>query len=97
MAVFHPALVIERQVAADRKAEGLYRLYLAPAVALIPDLYQRFLHNVLGVFPIERDTQGKTVENVLQGQNIGAETDIFIFSKLNDDLLGWKVTRFLYV
>ena len=69
--------MVEGEVFAGGKAEGLNRVDLFPTVAPVPNLYQCFLHNIFCLLPIQGNAEGKPIENILQRQNIVSETDLF--------------------
>ena len=67
---------VEREVATYGEAESLDGVDLLPFVSLVPDLYQRVLHDVFGIVCIERYAEGEPVELVLEGQNVVAKADM---------------------
>ena len=74
--VFPPLGVVEGKITADGHGESLYVVDIVPRVALAPHLDHRFLHDILGISPVEGDAQGQPEELILQRQHIVAETDI---------------------
>ena len=70
-------LLVECHVAANGEAEGFHRLQLVPPLAAVPHPHHRFLHNILGIGPVEGDAQCQPEEFVFQRQYIGAEAEFF--------------------
>ena len=75
--VVHFPHSVEGKVSADCHAESFNGVYLVPAFPSVPDFHQRVLYDVLCLCIVARDAQGKPVENILQGQDVVSEADLF--------------------
>jgi hypothetical protein len=75
--VFRLFDLVERDIPADGETEGFDTVDLIPMVTFVPDLYHRFLHNILCLRSVESDTEGEPEEFILQWQHVVPETDFF--------------------
>ena len=75
--VLHLSHLVDGDIPADGEAEGFHGVEFFPSVPPVPDLDQRFLHNILCLHTVESDAEGQSEEFILQWQDIVPETDLF--------------------
>ena len=69
----HPSCAVEGEISAYCETEGFDGFYLVPVLTSFPHLYQRLLHDVLGISIVESDALRQPEELVLQRQDIVAK------------------------
>jgi hypothetical protein len=71
---------IESQSAANGLAIGFDGRNLLPFGSVLPNPYQRFLDNILGLCRIQSDAKSQTKEFILKWQDVISEADFFHLS-----------------